>query len=315
MQWPVPGTGNPIEERIYNLSTAAVLIIALFLARRNLRRSRGDRRGATRLAMVVLALAVARHLLRVDHVSDPTAERELIERGLAWALFQTAGVWVVYLALEPYVRRRWPHTLIGWTRLLSGRYRDPMIGRDLAIGTLGGILIEILFMSAIHAPKLLGLPPLVPIIAWTSPLTGLRHVFYSWMLFAGEGIWFALTMMMMLLVLLMVLRRRWAAILGGWLILSAGSLGGSEPVMIQFALNGAAGAVMIFLLYRFGVLAGAIAFFTFAVIEASPLTLDPSAWYFDRAVIALLLIAAMIGYGFFASLGGKPALSLPMLDE
>ncbi|HUP63854.1 MAG TPA: hypothetical protein VM557_01050, partial [Thermoanaerobaculia bacterium] len=144
--------------------------------------------------------------------------------------------------------------------------------------------------------------------------TGLRHMLYSWLLFAGEGIWFALSMMLMLLVLLMLLRRRWAAVLGVWLILTAGALGGPAP-LVEFVMTGAAAAIVIFLLTRFGILPAAIAYFTFNIIRAAPLTLDPSAWYFSRSVICLILLAAMMGYGFVASLGNKPAFRVPMLDD
>jgi hypothetical protein len=30
-------------------------------------------------------------------------------------------VWLVYIAIEPYFRRRWPGLLIGWTRPLPAR--------------------------------------------------------------------------------------------------------------------------------------------------------------------------------------------------
>src|SRR6185295_7712614 len=48
--------------------------------------------------------------------------------------FLGVTVWVMYLAIEPYVRRFWPDGLLGWTRLLSGRLRDPRAGRDVLIG-------------------------------------------------------------------------------------------------------------------------------------------------------------------------------------
>ena len=44
--------------------------------------------------------------------------------------------WLLYIALEPYVRRRWPATLVSWSRLLAGGFRDPLVGRDLLAGCL-----------------------------------------------------------------------------------------------------------------------------------------------------------------------------------
>src|SRR5262249_52958852 len=56
--------------------------------------------------------------------------------------------WLIYLGLEPYVRRRWPTMLISWSRLLAWRFRDPLVGRDVLFGILIGIvliLIRVLF--------------------------------------------------------------------------------------------------------------------------------------------------------------------------
>jgi hypothetical protein len=36
--------------------------------------------------------------------------------GVSWAGFEAAILWLVYIALEPYVRRNWPDSLISWTR-------------------------------------------------------------------------------------------------------------------------------------------------------------------------------------------------------
>src|SRR5687768_18051298 len=41
--------------------------------------------------------------------------------------------WIAYLAGEPFVRRRWPWQVISWNRLLAGRWRDPLVGRDVLI--------------------------------------------------------------------------------------------------------------------------------------------------------------------------------------
>ena len=47
----------------------------------------------------------------------------LLVMGLSWAGFEAAIVWLVYIAVEPYVRRNWPDSLISWTlALCSWRY-------------------------------------------------------------------------------------------------------------------------------------------------------------------------------------------------
>src|SRR6202034_3370834 len=59
---------------------------------------------------------------------------------LAASLFNAALVWTVYLALEPYVRRHWPHSIISWSRLINGQLRDPAVGRDVLFGVVMGML-------------------------------------------------------------------------------------------------------------------------------------------------------------------------------
>jgi fructuronate reductase len=35
---------------------------------------------------------------------------------------------MLYVALEPFVRRMWPDALISWSRAIMGRLRDPLVG-------------------------------------------------------------------------------------------------------------------------------------------------------------------------------------------
>ena len=42
------------------------------------------------------------------------------------------------MAVEPFARRTWPKLLISWQRLLNGRFRDPLVGRDVLLGGLVG---------------------------------------------------------------------------------------------------------------------------------------------------------------------------------
>src|ERR1700704_4782999 len=74
-----------------------------------------------------------------------------------------AGVlWVVYLALEPYVRRFWPDGILGWTRLMSGYVRDPRVGRDVLIGCAVGVGLTVLGALYNLLPPLIGRPSAIP---------------------------------------------------------------------------------------------------------------------------------------------------------
>ncbi len=54
-------------------------------------------------------------------------------------LFMAALMWTLYLALEPYVRSKWPQTIVSWSRMLAGKLRDPLVGRDILYGTMLGL--------------------------------------------------------------------------------------------------------------------------------------------------------------------------------
>ena len=77
-------------------------------------------------------------------------------RALSAAL--TVGVFgaVLYMAVEPFIRRRWPESLISWTRVLSGRIRDPLVGGHLLVGAAWGIgltLWSLLKIATLRAPR------------------------------------------------------------------------------------------------------------------------------------------------------------------
>jgi serine/threonine-protein kinase len=151
---------------------AGILLTAVVVCRNNLRTGRGDRAGAARLALVVLALQTGHWLLAGHHIGDPTTEIGEFFKATADALLNAAIIWLAYVALEPAVRRRWPTSLVGWTRLLGGRWRDPLVGRDLLLGLASGAVFMLLMRMAMSAPSWFGLPPNTPAAGNADPLAG-----------------------------------------------------------------------------------------------------------------------------------------------
>ncbi len=128
----------------------AVLGGALWLARWNHARGRGDRQGAFRLTLFVFCAQIALWLTRSHLVPDINTIGSFIIMASS-ALFISGGVWILYLGLEPYVRRHWPQALISWTRLSSGRIRDPLVGRDVLFGAVLGVSWCLIFTGV--SPK------------------------------------------------------------------------------------------------------------------------------------------------------------------
>ena len=86
--------------------------------------------GAFRLAAFTFFLMVSIWIVS-PHVDDVADEQTRLFTSVGLALFVAGALYLLYLGLEPFVRRSWPTMLVGWSRLLAGRIRDPLIGRDI----------------------------------------------------------------------------------------------------------------------------------------------------------------------------------------
>ena len=131
------------------------LVVAALLARRNLGLGRGDRRAAIRIALFTFFLTMLQWLFAAHHVPS-RKEVDLFLGALYVACFTFAFVWVLYMALEPYVRRVWPQMMISWVRLMAGRFRDPLVGRDVLVGCLVGSPGAILLQADVFVSFLSG---------------------------------------------------------------------------------------------------------------------------------------------------------------
>ena len=60
------------------------------------------------------------------------------------SVFSAVTLALTYISFEPFVRRRWPQTMISWSRVLAGGFRDPLVGRDLLVGCLSGVVLALI---------------------------------------------------------------------------------------------------------------------------------------------------------------------------
>ena len=291
---------------------------AVLLARNNVRLGRGDRRGAFRLGLFMFVLSAIISIFGAHHT--PTfAEAGLFFKIIAWGLMTSGMVWLAYLAIEPYARRLWPDILISWSRLLGGRLRDPLIGRDLLIGGVAGVVGVLIRRSNHLLPSMLGR-------AQPEPISGPMGGFTEGSVTTLNGVPDALAVLahshqltlantlagIVLLVLLrLILRKAWIAIAGAFVFVVLMSLTvKSDPVIgIPVAVIGA--GIYVGVLVRFGVLASSMVFMTSILDTLALPTLDFSNWYAGRSMLFVLLTAAIFGYAFYISLGGKPVLAQP----
>ena len=125
--------GQRVNTIVGLMLLCTLLLGSAFLARRNYRRGRGDREGSFHLAVVMFVFEMGLFLCR-SHFGVMSDALFLSIIAISTGLFIAGVMWVLYLAIEPWVRRHWPKTIISWSRLLSGQVRDPLVGRDILLG-------------------------------------------------------------------------------------------------------------------------------------------------------------------------------------
>jgi len=292
----------------------ALLVGGAMLARRNLRLGRGDRRGASRLAAVVFAAFAVWWLFGAHHVPN-FYELGLFLMLICAAVTVSGFLWILYIALEPYVRRRWPATLVSWSRLLTGGFRDPLVGRDVLAGCLLSTVSVVLARAGWFVPLWLGSPPLQPYAGPQHEFLGARAIVSSVSNGLVGAIFTGLAFLFILFLLRVLLRKEWAAAVAYVLLFAiiTALVSTSPEVIIVTALI--TNALTVFLLVRFGVLALIASTFFGSFLGGFPLTTDSSAWYAGIGFAGMLVMAAMAFYGFYTCLGGRPVFGGAALDD
>jgi hypothetical protein len=302
---------TPGERAVYVIGILILTCLVVggcLLARRNILMGRGDRRGATRLALTVFAVETAAWIIGGRHVAT-FFEALLAIRFVSLTLLMAGLVWVLYVALEPYVRRRWPGTIVSWSRLLAGDWRDPLVGRDVLMGCLMSVFFVLNVTLAYLVPGWLG-SPIRPRGFALQALHRSRAVVGFVLDVLATGMFAGLALLFVLFLLRMLLRRQWAAAAVFVAIMAASSSG---RVFVPFAL--VAGLLWMFILTRLGLVAAIVNFFCVTLLTDLPITTEASAWYAGIGYAALLVFAAVALYGFFTSLGGRPAFGSLKLED
>jgi hypothetical protein len=288
--------------RIIGLSVAFVIFSgSLLLAYRNYSRGKGDRQGALRLASLVFALELSVCLFR-SHFSLTFDTIAIIFLATSTGLFVSAFIWVLYLALEPYVRRLWPQTIISWTRLVSGRLRDPLVGRDLLFGVLLGITWDFVFGLGYFFQIRVGAQPL---LANSEILQGLRETVAVGLINVVSSIQTTLIFFFLIVLLRILVKNRWLAAAIFTLLFAVPRTLGSDHPFIDGATALVIYGIASFAVVRFGLIVLAVGALTADALINLPITLDFSNWYAARflgAVLGFVLIAA---WGFYTSLAGQ----------
>ena len=310
-------SGDPSERLTRAISGSVrplVLLAAVFvgawIARRNLRSGRGDRKRALRVAGSLMAVRVLVWLLGGHHTPGSVADQ--LASTMAWSLYDLAYGWIFYIAIEPYVRRLWPRVLTSWVRLIDGQHADATVGRDLLVGCLLGTLISLSVAGHQAAPVLLGAPPGRPdnigyVENQLAALLGLRHQIAELLWLYRSSVVLVMGFVMILVMARIVLRNAPAAVAAAYLLFMSFALPKGEVPALNVAMAAVWTLLLLVVLMRFGLLAAITGMLIHATLQAAPLGMDLGGWPTSRTVLALLIVLGAGAYGFARSLGGRPA--------
>jgi hypothetical protein len=301
--------GIPKQALVFGL-IALSIIGSLILAKRNLRSGKGDRKGAFRLALYVLVIKFLAWILAANEIPRSLEANGLVP--VAWvvpigyALFCALEIWLAYIALEPYLRQRWPHRIVAWSRLLSGRFRDPLVGRDILVGAAFSVLLILIAFFRILAPTLSGGPIGWPFPAEMDDLLGFRRLLAAFVDGQSMGISVGLGIMFLLLLFYMAFKKEWiAAVALGVVIIALNALTYGPGLVSSWAWALLSAVVVVFVLKRFGLLALVALEFFNQILPFYPFSPNFSAWYGAGTEAALLILFGLVLYGFYTSLGGQ----------
>lgn len=328
--WGVPSTPvdmlSPVRRQVTDLPLTLLFgfvpyVLSIYFAMHNLRLGRGDWRGATRIAVFVFLMNVGEALFatRLSEVGVVGVLEDLISgRAQGHSLIHAMGMWFAYVALEPYVRRLWPRVLVSWTRLLTGRLRDPLVGRDLLIGvTLGAVLAALATAAFALAPRL-GLGR-APSLASGGMFEGVGNAGYTMVNLCYAGSVCVLGVLQWLFVLLLVRlvcrRTDLALLLCGLLWVFYNAVGPAPDIGWKLALLLASFTTLgVIGVVRIGLLATVACAFTSLVLNTTAATLDFTSWYASLVLLPLSVLLGVACYGAATALAGKSILGDPLED-
>jgi serine/threonine-protein kinase len=286
------------------------LLAACLFARRNYRLGRLDVRGAATLAGATFWCTLAAWLLRA-HATPTAGTLAGLSLGVGTALFTAGGAFVSYAGIDPYARRYWPASLVSWTRVVNGRFRDPLVGQDVLVGVLTGLVMTGGLLAG-H---------LIERALWGQPWAGPElHLTLGGELgrLAGIGT-FALMgsviMLVSLLLLRAVVRRDWLAVVA-FGVLAGVTLAprlGSDKVLASVIVS-ASMVTWFWTLHRFGLLAAVVSTCVFTV-TTGPVTWNLSLWYGPNMLLGAALILTVAVYGCRTALAGRPLFGRGVFGE
>jgi serine/threonine-protein kinase len=291
---------------VLGLTVLAVASMALIIGRRNWLAGRADRRGTARIFEFIVVTSLVYWLCQAHHVPGG-GEVVMLLKTTARAVLRAVVICGAYLALEPYVRNWRPDTLITWNRLIRGQVRDPVVGQSILVGVVAGVVIQLIASAGLifGAHRQIGFVarPVFGIGSGPFDLRPLMGPISAVGQVSAEGFLALVSFIacpMLFFALRSILRSDWAAVVAFVLFYSGSTfLSGDIHGALTIAMIAATG---LFLLFRFGVLTVAAAWFSWRLLSW-PVSLELTAPHLGIGLLGYLTVAGLALYSFRVSLG------------
>jgi serine/threonine-protein kinase len=291
-------------------ATAVGVFFGILLARKNWEAARCDRKGALRLAWVVLILGFVRWVGRVHPVPD-SGMLDLFFSALGDWLFDALVIWVLYLALEPAVRARWPHSIVSWNRILAGKWLDAQVGSHILIGAATGTALWVaanipdIWQSLSHMTLDEGMN--------LSAAMGTRHWLGVNALQMFSSLVVGLVGFFVIFGLRVLLRRDLAAAIAAALLFTVArpDIYQEQHFAIQLTIFVVLYSALLFILLRFGLVATIAA--VFFIDSCQYLTVGTAfvSWITPAGLATLALLLGIAAFAFWRSLGSRELIDSP----
>jgi serine/threonine-protein kinase len=283
------------------LALGAAGFFTILLARANWKKERVDKKGALRIAIACFAFAIVAWAGRMHPIpSDDMFSLFIATAGDA--LMSGAMIWLLYLALEPAVRSRWPHAIVTWNRVLAGRWNDAQVGSHILIGAALGTGMWAALGIPIDEPKNILNAGLA---LW--PLLGARAWVAAYVINVREALVFGLLQFFTIFGLRTLLKKDWLAAMVAALaftvfqtdILSDPNWQKQLTIYVTLYL------ILMFVLVRVGLVTAISAMFFLNALNRVCLGSDWKAWWAPYGLATMALIIGMAAYALWRSIGTR----------
>ncbi|MGI8542303.1 MAG: protein kinase domain-containing protein [Aridibacter sp.] len=324
--WDKPVREDQATDNIYDrigqiigiILIIIVLVGSVFIARHNLKVGRGDIKGAGKLAAFYFLTVSFADLITADHASTLAGETTILYTLVSSRIYFAAITALLYLALEPFARRWWSELLVSWNRLLAGDFRDPLIGRDILVGGFFGLLFSlILYFKVFLEGKVFGAAGNITNNFFISGLNGWSDVFAALLRGPAYNIQLGLSYLFVLVLFYIIFRNKKISVAIFSLIFLITVIPGilQSEHWITAVVNLIPFVIVIWVLFRFGLLTLIVSTYFYVTSYVFPLTFNTASHLFPGTVIVFAVILALTIYGFYISTAGQSVFRGGLLDD